>query len=156
MTSFDSVNILPSTHHRQHISSTHKLYKSVLHSYRTLKTSNKLILYVVLIVLIGVITLSTATYLHDTILNASKSLFHVTSGEPTIYVSLASYRDPQCHKTIKDMYKKAQYPDRIHVGIYQQHGEKEDDCLKDLDQYDYIYHQNIQIQRVHFSEGLGM
>lgn len=83
------------------------------------------------------------------------SLFAAHSNEPTIFVSIASYRDPQCHLTIRDMYEHSEFPQRVYVGVYQQHGEKEDDCLKDLDQYSYVQLQNIKINRVHFSEGLG-
>jgi len=91
----------------------------------------------------------------------SSPLFHPskwfnTGPQPkTIFVSIASYRDDQCHKTIKDMYEKAEDPSRIYVGVYQQHGEKELDCLHTLDQYDFVYLSNIRIKRVHFSEGKG-
>jgi hypothetical protein len=35
----------------------------------------------------------------------------------TIFVSIASYRDPECQWTVKDLFEKAKYPERIFVGI---------------------------------------
>ncbi len=50
---------------------------------------------------------------------------------PTIFVSIASYRDPQCPVTLRELFNKAQCPSRIYVGICQQNNEKEDiDCKK--------------------------
>lgn len=48
-----------------------------------------------------------------------------------IFVSVASYRDAECSKTIKSMYETAKWPDRVFVGICQQNkeGEKSEDCL---------------------------
>lgn len=36
---------------------------------------------------------------------------------PRIFVNIASYRDSECQWTIKDLFDKARYPDRIFVGI---------------------------------------
>ena len=46
----------------------------------------------------------------------------------TIFVSIASYRDKQCHGTIKDLYDKAKYPHNIHVCICDQWKEKDELC----------------------------
>ncbi len=49
----------------------------------------------------------------------------------TIFVQIASYRDPECQWTVKDLFEKATYPERIHVGICWQHVQGEDDhCFK--------------------------
>ena len=45
---------------------------------------------------------------------------------PRIFVNIASYRDPECQWTVKDLYDKAKYPDRIFVGICWQFDAKED------------------------------
>ena len=132
--------------------------KQLIHIYRTwinYKLGTKIFISTVLLV----VTLITV-FIFTSVTGIQLSLPHTYflsshSNQPTIYVSIASYRDPQCHLTIRDMYEHSEYPERIHVGIYQQHGEKEDDCLKDLDQYDYVKLQNIKIERVHFSEGRG-
>ena len=48
----------------------------------------------------------------------------------TIFVSVASYRDDECKQTIIGMYKNAQVPQNVYVGICQQNKEKDEDCLK--------------------------
>lgn len=45
---------------------------------------------------------------------------------PRIFVRIASYRDPECQHTVKDLFEKAAFADRIHVGICWQFDEKED------------------------------
>jgi len=49
---------------------------------------------------------------------------------PTIFVSIASYRDPDCQNTVRDLFEKAAYPDRVYLGICWQFipGE-DDDCF---------------------------
>lgn len=50
--------------------------------------------------------------------------------KPTIFVSIASYRDPECQWTVKDLFEKAAHPERIFVGICWQFDAKEDkDCF---------------------------
>ena len=39
----------------------------------------------------------------------------------TIFVQIASYRDPQLLPTLKDMLDKAKYPDNLRIGISWQH-----------------------------------
>jgi len=51
------------------------------------------------------------------------------SGKPTIFVQIPAYRDPECLQTLHDLFKKAQYPQRIFVGICWQHMPGEDDAL---------------------------
>ena len=45
---------------------------------------------------------------------------------PSIFVLIASYRDPECQWTVRDLYEKATYPDRIRVGICWQADPEED------------------------------
>ena len=40
--------------------------------------------------------------------------------EPTIYCSVASYRDPECTATVQDLFDRAQHPQRIRVAILDQ------------------------------------
>lgn len=46
---------------------------------------------------------------------------------PTIFVSIASYRDPDCQNTIRDLFEKAIYPERVFIGICWQFVPGEDD-----------------------------
>jgi UDP-N-acetylglucosamine (GlcNAc):hydroxyproline polypeptide GlcNAc-transferase len=49
-----------------------------------------------------------------------------TPQQPRIFVQIASYRDPDCQWTIKDLFEKALHPERIFVGVTWQFVEKED------------------------------
>jgi Glycosyltransferase (GlcNAc) len=56
--------------------------------------------------------------------------------EATIFVSIASYRDKQCSETILDIYKKAQRPDRVFVGICEQNTSDPDEyCIPHAFEY---------------------
>ena len=51
--------------------------------------------------------------------------------QATIFVNIASYRDRECQWTVKDLFDKAKYPDRITVGICWQFDEQADqDCFQ--------------------------
>lgn len=49
--------------------------------------------------------------------------------EDTIFVSIASYRDPECHATLSDLFAKAKYPERVFVGVCQQNAPDDIDCM---------------------------
>ena len=52
-------------------------------------------------------------------------------GLPRIFVQIASYRDPDCQNTVKDLFEKAAHPERIFVGICWQFIKGEDDdCFR--------------------------
>jgi Rps23 Pro-64 3,4-dihydroxylase Tpa1-like proline 4-hydroxylase len=52
--------------------------------------------------------------------------------QPRIFVNIASYRDPDCQWTVKDMFEKAANPDRVFAGICWQFVKGEDDmCFKE-------------------------
>ena len=55
--------------------------------------------------------------------------FHPESGLKTIYVSVASYRDPECQPTVDDIFLRAEYPERLRVAIVEQRVEGEDDDI---------------------------
>ena len=44
----------------------------------------------------------------------------VTMELPTIFVSIASYRDHRCQNTLESMLKRAKYPERLRIGIIDQ------------------------------------
>lgn len=53
-----------------------------------------------------------------------------------IFVQIASYRDPECQWTVKDLFNKAEHPDRISVGICWQYSKENDrDCFKEPSPY---------------------
>ena len=45
---------------------------------------------------------------------------------PRIFVQIASYRDPECQWTVKDLFEQAAHPERVFVGICWQFDEQED------------------------------
>lgn len=52
---------------------------------------------------------------------------------PTIFVAIASYRDPECQHTVRDLFLKAEHPKRITVGICWQFEPYDDlDCFQVL------------------------
>lgn len=49
---------------------------------------------------------------------------------PTIFVSIASYRDPDCQNTVRDLFDKAARPERVSIGIcWQFVPHEDDDCF---------------------------
>ena len=53
--------------------------------------------------------------------------------ENTIFVQIASYRDPQLLPTLKDMLDKSDYPENLRIGICWQHSDQ--DVLDNLDEF---------------------
>lgn len=49
------------------------------------------------------------------------------NSNPSIFVQIPAYRDPECQWTIKDMFEKAKHPERIFAGICWQFVKQEDD-----------------------------
>jgi hypothetical protein len=47
-------------------------------------------------------------------------------GEETIFISLASYRDPECRPTVENIFERARLPNRIRVAIIDQRADDED------------------------------
>lgn len=65
---------------------------------------------------------------------AARSATHSASTmarAPTIFVSVASYRDPEAPHTLRDLFEKAAIPERIHVGMCFQcaSGAEDVDCI---------------------------
>ena len=52
--------------------------------------------------------------------------------EDTIFIQIASYRDPELLNTLKDCIEKAEYPDRLVFGICWQHSEEDEWDTMDL------------------------
>jgi hypothetical protein len=61
-----------------------------------------------------------------------------------IFVQIASYRDPECQWTVKDMFEKATNPDRVSVGIAWQYVIGEDDHCFQIE----IRPKQVRIQRL--------
>ena len=70
----------------------------------------------------------------------------------TIFVSLASYRDKSCLMTLRSLFKNAENPSRIFVGVCQQNKPEDQDCLND---FDSEYKQNIRVIRIPHHQAKG-
>ena len=66
-----------------------------------------------------------------------------------IFVSIASYRDEECPKTVEEIFTKAKYPENIYIGICQQNSLEDCDCFIEK------YKDNIRIIRLQDTEAKG-
>jgi hypothetical protein len=72
---------------------------------------------------------------------------------PSIFVSIASYRDSECPATIRDLFEKAAFPARIRVGVlWQVVPGEDDDCLAIADN---VPREQLRSLTVHASESQG-
>lgn len=55
-----------------------------------------------------------------------RGVFKHAAKRPRIFVQIASFRDPECQWTVKDLFEKAAHPERIFVGICWQYNKAED------------------------------
>lgn len=74
----------------------------------------------------------------------------------SIFVSIASYRDKDCVNTILDCFHNSKYPQNITIGICQQNGEDDIDCIHNqyYDQLKPFLHQ-IKVIRIPYYEARG-
>jgi len=76
----------------------------------------------------------------------------VKNNKETIFIQIASYRDPQLLPTLKDMLDKAKYPDNLRIGICWQHAEQDEWDRLD----DYINDSRFRIIDVPYTESQGV
>jgi hypothetical protein len=50
----------------------------------------------------------------------------------TIFVSVPSYRDTECARTVESMIRAASFPSRVFVGVYEQNAEASESCSTEL------------------------
>lgn len=75
------------------------------------------------------------------------------SHEPTIFVSIASYRDRECQHTLKDLFEKAKNPKNIKVAVLWQIDKEAD---KDCFEIDVPFSENIIQQFVDYRDSKGV
>lgn len=71
----------------------------------------------------------------------------------TIFVSIPSYRDPECSNTLVEIFRKAKYPDRIRVGVFEQNYPNDKSCMAFRDSN--RYRDRIDVLSVHAEEAQG-
>jgi hypothetical protein len=52
--------------------------------------------------------------------------FHGKGDGDTVFVSVASYRDSECAATVRDLFERADRPDRVFVGVCEQNSREEE------------------------------
>lgn len=76
------------------------------------------------------------------------------ASDPSIFVSIPAYRDPECQYTIIDLFEKAAKPSRIFIGVCWQVDREEDaDCF--LLQPPSSYAGQVRALFLHHSEARG-
>lgn len=78
--------------------------------------------------------------------------YHSPIKPDSIFVSLASYRDPECNTTLYDLFSKAKFPERVFVGVCQQNAPDDADCMSDRL---LPYVSNIRILRLSHFDAQG-
>ena len=63
----------------------------------------------------------------------------------SIFVSIASYRDVSCTKTLSSIYQNAANPNKIFVGICQQNDKNDPSCINHSNEHIRSYINNIRI-----------
>lgn len=71
----------------------------------------------------------------------------------SIFVLIASFRDPECAKTLTDMYEQAADPERVFAGICWQY---DPDDPFDCTEPGFALAQNVRVDRVPFKESEGV
>lgn len=76
--------------------------------------------------------------------------------DETIFVSIPSYRDPQCFNTIHSLWTNATQPQKIYVGVCQQNSNTDDDVGQRVkEMFPSLYENNFFILRVDADEATG-
>lgn len=73
----------------------------------------------------------------------------------TIFVSICSYRDKLCSKTLESIFMNAEFPENVFIGLVQQNANDDDECNNFNSEYISKYQNNIRIIRLDYSEAKG-
>lgn len=71
----------------------------------------------------------------------------------TIFVAISSYRDPELCVTLDDLWSKAQFPNRVFVGVVEQNDVKDDKRCFSLNST--IDKKNLRIYSMHYKNAKG-
>lgn len=72
-----------------------------------------------------------------------------------IFVSVASYRDKLCTKTLESIFTMAEHPERVIVGICQQNKEDDSDCANFESEVLKRYKNNIRVIKIDYIDAQG-
>ncbi len=77
------------------------------------------------------------------------------SDDDSIFVSIASYRDPELQHTLQDIFKKAKRPENIFIGICHQYNMQDDSDAR-LFQIPFPRPNQLRIENIHHLESKGV
>lgn len=89
--------------------------------------------------------------LRTRLISRYKQRKHLT--KPTILVAISSYRDPELCVTLEDLYDKALFPDRIHVGIVEQNDPSDPPTCHAINAK--IDQKHLKIKSIHYKQARG-
>ena len=69
------------------------------------------------------------------------------SKQPTIFVNIAAYRDSEAYPTIQDLFEKAKYPARVHVGLCWQYNTMREEPFRLRDRQHQVSVINLDYKR---------
>ena len=100
-----------------------------------------MILLIILIITCLLIVYHSSTYLERFVNN-----------KETIFVSVPSYRDTDCHNTLTSLFDNAKYPELIYVGVFQQidTNNKDEFCKVNIK-----YIKQVRYNTVHYKDAKG-
>ena len=75
----------------------------------------------------------------------------IAAAPPTIFVSVASYRDVECHATIQDLFQQAAAPHNIYVGVTEQNKTLAEGCVDS----ESPWKKQIRKKYLHYTEAKG-
>ncbi|CAE7827708.1 gnt1 [Symbiodinium sp. CCMP2592] len=76
------------------------------------------------------------------------------SADPSIFVSIPSYRDPECQYTIRDLFSKALKPERVFIGVCWQADPEEDAACFLLEPPSHLA-SNVRVLPLHHRDARG-
>lgn len=73
----------------------------------------------------------------------------------TIFISICSYRDKLCSKTLESIFTNAEYPEKVFIGLVQQNAKDDSECANFNTDILRKYQNNIRIIKLDYSEAKG-
>lgn len=76
----------------------------------------------------------------------------VENQEETIFVSVPSYRDVDCKQTLRELYNKANHPETIYVGVFEQN---DGQCPEERCDAPSAYQHQVRYHKIDYREAKG-
>ena len=96
-----------------------------------------------------------ATRDHQPPMASTATIFHHLPPPSTIFVSVASYRDPEAPFTLESLFEQAEHPERVHIGVCFQCDDAEDGDCYDLSRLQPGWARNVRVLRMPWQRARG-